>query len=587
MNLIDLLPAEDKKLMTRYIHLYGIGEKDFIGLDQYLKPWAESKKKLYKLLGNQFQLEIPYTYEKTKDEMINRFDGLMCHSFVKTFENFLVRAEVDRVNTTDLSPMWDLLSTINFCNDKTPRAIKFEIKETGKEIRLQAGMKPMRALQRIVSLFPSCFSKEEFEDFRIKHSLCLNDKQVKGTLVLSIHPFDFITMSDNSNDWSSCMSWRENGCYHLGTVEMMNSNNVICAYIKSSSKPFVFDKEKGLEWNNKKWRQLIYVTKDIIVSGKPYPYHNKNLSLVIIEELKKLAGKNLSWNYTFGPEKYSDMIHINGKYSMDRNRAWLKNNESTKHNILFDTKGMYNDMLNCNSTDYWCYRNKVPKLRIISVSGKAPCACCGEPALYESSYSEDYNDRYSDPEKIICYQCQEDGECDICYSFKGKESLVRVKSKYDEIRFCSSCAKEFLIKCPCCGEYISTQSNPKQFPGIRLREKVHLDEYDLFDSYRSYRGYLKHEKNQGRKSIVSLFSGMGVIPAFICENCIDEDLKDENGFFTIKELERTNLIWYGSKKKEKIISKKVYTEEEIINNPFLSKLLYANIEHYQEDNNLD
>ena len=49
LNLIDLLPEEDKALMEKYIYLYGVGEKDFIGLDKYLKYWAESKKKLYKL----------------------------------------------------------------------------------------------------------------------------------------------------------------------------------------------------------------------------------------------------------------------------------------------------------------------------------------------------------------------------------------------------------------------------------------------------------------------------------------------------------------------------------------------------------
>ena len=36
--------------MEKYIHLYGIKEQNFIGLDEYLKYWSESKKKLYKLL---------------------------------------------------------------------------------------------------------------------------------------------------------------------------------------------------------------------------------------------------------------------------------------------------------------------------------------------------------------------------------------------------------------------------------------------------------------------------------------------------------------------------------------------------------
>ena len=77
------------------------------------------------------------------------------------------------------------------------------------------------------------FAADEWEEIRLAHSQIFNTNKMTGTLCLSIHPLDYATASDNDNGWSSCMSWRDDGCYRMGTVEMMNSPMVICAYFAS------------------------------------------------------------------------------------------------------------------------------------------------------------------------------------------------------------------------------------------------------------------------------------------------------------------------------------------------------------------
>lgn len=578
MNLINLLPDEDKVLMEKFIHLYGIGEKDFIGLDEYLKYWAESKKKLYKMLGNQFQIEIPFSHEKTHFEMQYRFNSLLEHKFINTLTRAIYNEfyyEVDLKNY-----LWDFCSRNIYLEDKTEKSIKFKPSEDAKEIRLQAGMKPLRALQRIVTAYPSIFSMEEFEEFRIKHSLCLNDKFIKGTLVLSIHPFDFLTMSDNGSDWSSCMSWVNNGCYHIGTVEMMNSNNTIVAYVKSSN-PYYFGKntkDKSLVWNNKKWRQLMYVTKDILVSGKPYPYASKEVTLTALQELKKLAEENLSWTYNYGPELYSDMVHINSLSAMENNKRWLQTGDTFKHNIIFDTKGMYNDMLNDNDTNYWCFRNKVPKMKIISVSGKAPCLGCGGQVLYQSDYPEDYNDRWRDPEKVVCDACIDDGECNICYHFIGRKSIIKLP--YNNTKICPHCAETLLKKCPCCGEpFLIERYNASEMPGIQIEDNVSYRDYNYFNKkyYDNFTEYSQKFDNHVRP-----YSEMTVIPAFICNNCLQTDLKNLNGLFMEKSLGKNTFMFaFAPPTMTKIITRQKYTEQEILEHPMLSKMLRINLERYE------
>lgn len=591
LDLFALLPEKDKELMEKYINLYGVGKEDFIGLKEYLKYWAESKKKLYKLFGDKFQVEIPYSYEKTNRELNEDGDKLRRTTFHKEFSSFLL----DNFNSDDRFNIMAHLhcADLLLCDNKVTKLIEFESPKTGKKVKITAGTKAMRAYAKFAEHFNEVkeIYDEYFEEFRLVHSMILNDKIIHGTLVLSIHPFDFITMSDNGSNWSSCMNWTDNGCYHIGTIEMMNSNNVICAYLKGSE-DWCFDlsskkeKDKTLMWNNKKWRQLFYVTKDIIVSGKAYPYPKKETSIACLDKIKQLAEENVNWNYTYGPELYKDMIHISSIEAMNRNKAWLANGESTKHNIIFDTKGMYNDMLNDSSTNYWCYRNKVPKMKIISYSGKAPCACCGNDALELSSYWEDYNDRYDDPERIVCSHCHDDGICEECYSFKGKNTLIKVNGK----RVCKTCYNTVARLCPCCNEIFIVSTNDRdELPAIRLSnvEKLYHDDYHRFNreyfNIKYFKNHVKNKKNELEKAIP--FSDLKILPAYMCEKCLAEKIKD--GFFEEKKLPASGNLFVFQRERIKIVSKKSYTVDEILTNPEVNKFLIHNLREINEENNSD
>lgn len=263
-------------------------------------------------------------------------------------------------------------------------------------------------------------------------------------------------MSDNSLNWSSCMNWKADGCYHVGTVESMNSNNTLCCYIEDSS-TFYFDENNhsaDSSWNNKRWRVLAYVTKDIILAGKSYPYTREEFSKTIIDTLKKLAKENLNWNYSFGPELYKDMKYVNSEYPLMRSRSFITTGTTKKHNILFDTKGMYNDILNNHNYNFWCYRNKVNQNKVISLSGKCPCLSCGEPVieLNECVYYDDYNDRYLNTANVICEPCLEGLRCSICKASCPTQKLYKIYKDNKTMSVCKYCFDTFIKICPCCGK---------------------------------------------------------------------------------------------------------------------------------------
>jgi len=479
LNLYDYLTPLDSKRIYNYVTEWGV-EDGYVGNDTYLSFWAESNKKLFHLLGGQFIVKRPFTYEKPRYQIEREM-----HSAIRNSQGFFdeiwdrlkeVQKKYDMDNLT-FSRMWDCFCANAIVNDKISNAIKFNAADRKGTLQLQEGMKPVRAMQKIMQYFGITEYQEQFEKFRLQHSMVLNEKMVKGNICISIHPLDFMTMSDNASDWSSCMSWRESGCYHVGTVEMMNSNNVVCAYIESKT-PFDFgDKRmeghRGEEWqwNNKKWRQLFYVTKDIIVGGKSYPYANEQFTKVVLDVLRELANDNLNWTYSFGPELYKDMKHIGSLYRMDRNKRWVHSKKTFKHNIIFDSKGMYNDMLNAQGFEYWCIRNKVKSTKIISYSGKAPCLCCMEPVIYESDdydyYCEGaYNERYGNVRNVICSDCAETRYCDWC----GNEGSYYTTFRIGSERFCHKCWEEYIRTCPDCGKPFRANRDRRDNVLIRLTD---------------------------------------------------------------------------------------------------------------------
>ena len=489
LNLFNHLTEEDNRKILGYVNTFGI-ENDYIGNEIYLKPWAESKKKLFHLLGGNFIYKEHIVVPKNNEQMEEEIDGLLGHRFTNAYYHLIENTLSNNNSDLRFEIKAILCAHTNLKNNiilSLDSAIKISYKDK-KPLQIMPKAKTLKTIQKIIEYVDA--DKETldlFEDFRLKHSQILNDKNIHGNLCISIHPLDFMTMSDNASNWSSCMNWKNHGAYCVGSVEMMNSNNVVCAYVESN-KDFSFDTSEGVEvWNNKKWRQLFYCTKDILLSGKPYPYVNKELTMKVLNILKDLAQKNWNRTYEFGIEQYKDMIHFNTIGCMDNNRNWIYNKQTKKHNIILDTRGMYNDFFNDHYTAYYCYRNRVKKNTILSVSGKALCLCCGKPMVQASEYTDEYtyedayNERYTPTDALICEDCLNERTCHSCDDSdrKGYFKLYTIHDGDSVEKLCSNCLMNNYKICSNCGElYKETLSylNPHlRFIRVNDKEVLALD----------------------------------------------------------------------------------------------------------------
>ena len=590
MNLLEVLTTEDKDIIQSYIETYGVStEGIFCGVDKYLALWAENKKKLYKLFGSELRIKTKIELKKSFNERYELMEDLVDgHStLVSNFVNKVVPQldiVIDELDWDSFAEQKARLSLL-LARDKFADSIK--VKKNGKTLSIQKDMKPIRAIGKIINFCAFyrttldekellCSNSEfkeiesQFEKFRIAHSMVTNDDVTHGVLVLSIHPMDYLTMSDNTCGWTSCMSWIQDGCYRVGTLEMLNSNNVICCYLESQNKKLTVSADKF--WNSKQWRQLVYVTKDIAVGGKAYPFQSKETTFKILEVIQELSKKNFNNEYEFGPEKYLDMIAIDGNFSFKQD---VKENKLSKK-ILFDTKLMYNDMVNDSGTEYWCIRNKVKKLKKISYSGKATCLCCNQPNLIREDWldGEDYNSRYetTSPNHFLCDKCFSENSCAICGRSISSSHLAAIELNGVVQSVCEDCYNKRIDQCSC-GNFFRRGLFSGFFSWSRWPVWLRLDENVVSltkEECRASLSSLRHSESTINLTedgcVASLYEQalyqltrpgqppIRVIPLSQCNHCNDE----------IRDNEVNKELFFRHDTSSGWISKKIYSLEEAL-----------------------
>ena len=462
MNLIE----EDYDVIRDWIKNYGDNgdsPKDMVepDVEAALKDWDKSKRFLYTLLGNQLRISKPVKVAKTTNMLCAELERIMAadssalktlldmnnywsyflrryvlhlndfnklsfaywlqdffahsHSYVE--DNYVVTNKIDGHIPYDWENGNPNEITINFTN--------------GKSYVIHRGASFCRVVGKMLKLSGATDWEQPFEAFRLWQSQFLNQNQLDGNLVLSIHPIDFMTMSDNSCKWTSCMSWVNNGDYRAGTVEMMNSSNVLIAYLDAST-PFKFN---SYNLPNKKWRSLIIADPESIINVKGYPYQNAELAAKVCKWIGELMYKN---------------HHITMKLQ-EREDNLLDYSELG----LFNTDVMYNDFCDDSVERFWYLPENLEKPVTINYSGDWTCMCCGR-----HNYDPDwiYNDDDSDAVSswVVCAECgsaRNAPRCCCCGSIIGPDDGIWLNDNL----YCSNCIDDYAVYDWISEEYIDKE----------------------------------------------------------------------------------------------------------------------------------
>lgn len=299
-----IISQEDQVTFLNYINKYAGLDGACCTHDANFDPlaaWRENKSHLFQnLFHGNLILERNITYSIPTETLANSIES------DEAYQSFRWQL-IDKMSDAGMrySSAWyaikQVIAPTQLAENKLSEAREIKL-PNGTKVNAPKGIKPNKVIKPIADYFGL---GDLWEKVRIAVSQILNDKSTSGTLCLSIHPMDYVTMSDNTYKWSSCMSWINEGCYRSGTLEMLNSPKVIVAYLRGD-KPF----EDGI--SNKKWRTLIIVDDKVLTTVKSYPYQSEELSTAAIEWVRSLITDKeyrAAEPYTYGEVKMRCSTH--------------------------------------------------------------------------------------------------------------------------------------------------------------------------------------------------------------------------------------------------------------------------------------
>lgn len=442
MSIINALTDKELVMFDMYRDRYaGDSNCDYIPSEELLEmAWAPQKERyLYPLLNNSLIYHEQITYELDEErilEGIYKFFSNVNSATAQFINEFKVWRDDNAATLKETGSEWyiNFLCSPPVLAQNVYNGLTFYVNcPNDKIVKVQQGCRPVKTLLKILNMWGGLPHQDAFRE---EVSRVLTQKKLQGTLSLSIHPLDYATMSDNDNDWTSCMSWQEEGCYRAGTVEMMNSEAVVVAYLSNRD----MEIPGGYTWNSKMWRQLFVVSPKGIFGVKAYPYQNEHLTDAALHSLARLAEKNLGWKFdenvvAFQHNDWFDYAHVPG-------------GESHSYCLTFRTNAMYNDFgtithrgIIASTWDGNTYEDGSPKKFVFNYSGPRQCMSCGST---DACFNDTVDLLCEDCDGTVCcshcgerlyddgYEVDGDILCEYCYENQATYDILDEMAHYTD-----------------------------------------------------------------------------------------------------------------------------------------------------------
>lgn len=291
-------------------------------------------------------------------------------------------------------------------------------------------------------------------------SRLIQNGKVCGTLCVSIHPLDFLSLSENTSNWRSCHAL--DGEYRAGNLSYMTDSTTVICYLKSNDLVQLPHFPKGMMWNNKKWRCLFYVNSAFtnVFASRPYPFAPDNwydlVRPALFSALKLNPDEFTAWDNTY----ISTIDRNNGKYEeLFKTYVPVFHKLYQLDSIVQDGEGsqQYNDVLYSTfyKSPYYTYNKWAaePLNPTIVVGGAVPCICCGQEIVdshedMTCSFCRDRIDAQREEEMTWCSSCDSAIPPDI-----------EVLTTYDGEYVCPWCAENYYDTCSVCGHLVRSQES--------------------------------------------------------------------------------------------------------------------------------
>ena len=409
-------------------------------------------------------------WRECKRDYIELFEGKLIYEFPKKVSFELdAKEKHDRVVrfAGQVASQWGYTDLADFIESQEEGFFKnITISDytawDGKVIK--KGAKLVKAFRHFVK-----DNDRSLTDIQNEASRIIQEDKIEGTLCLSVHPLDFLSLSENTYNWRSCHSL--DGEYRAGNLSYMMDKNTIICYLRGADNVELPGFGPEVKWNSKKWRVLLYVSDDwkMVIAGRQYPFESEVGMDIVLKELLPDAGicqkeygvsDWTGWNNVL----LSEINMTNGlKISFDSPYIPVGFELMRLDELVIVGEGAknFNDVLtsSCYKPIYafkyrlgfWADANGAPMTQrsttTFSIGGYTYCLRCG---VEETLLGAD---------TMMCERCElEHGNsdndlftfCDNC----GRRIYVDDSYVVGDETVCSHCFDKYCRKCECCGEIL-------------------------------------------------------------------------------------------------------------------------------------
>lgn len=348
------------------------------------------------------------------------------------------------------------------------------------ELHVHVGEKTSRVMNRLMKLIGWDKHPDYNREFA-KYADALNPLTVNRTIVISLHPIDYLTMSFG-NSWSSCHTIDKankrnmlngyHGQYSSGTMSyMLDGASIVCYTVDPKITEQYYTAPKIT-------RQMFHYGQEKLVQGRLYPQSNDGnkdeyapYRNVMQDVIAKIFGFPNLWTTSTDGDKMWKYTYSQGTHYRDytRYKGCSLSRKKDSENEIAVTIGAEPICVNCGERHMF-----QSTINHCSLKGSV-CTTCGHEIDREEddyytidghiycadcvNYCEDCDEYYLPSQGIyhdeygfICRGCLEAHfiHCEECDEIVYKPD---VKTTTDNKKICPHCARTKYILCHSCGKY--------------------------------------------------------------------------------------------------------------------------------------
>ena len=222
----------------------------------WLREWAKAKFRFYKLFNKKLKIKSEIEIENDEQWFIEKINDL-------------------KIEFPLYAPIISSIYNKDIINNKITRHT-FQKFEGAKKVKEEMKFTKFMALYNN-------------KDLNMAVSKFYQTKN-KRNVYISIDPCDFLTTSINKS-WRSCHNFIDGEWRNAG-LAFMQDNTSLIAYSASDKKVEYNYDGKKFEWNNKNWRQMVFVseTNSQMIFSLQYPFQSEEIS----KEVRKMMEDRLT-----------------------------------------------------------------------------------------------------------------------------------------------------------------------------------------------------------------------------------------------------------------------------------------------------